>query len=101
MDILEYESTQETKSHGHGILFQLPNGMELPWRDYHNVPFPYQKGGKVHRNRSPSLFDINDFHIIVPVEGDRGEVQGDAAEINIKGEIPMSMGFGFLGAFIF
>jgi len=37
----------------------------------------------------------------MPVGRDYRKVQRDTAEIDVKGKVVMSMGLGFLGAFIF
>lgn len=85
----------------HGTVGELLDRMKLSWRHDNDVAAGHLIGNQIHGDGAGSFFDIYDFHIIVPMSWHNRKIQRDAAQINVEGEIIMSVWFCFLGAFVF
>ncbi len=84
----------------HGMPRDLLDGMKLPGRYDDDVAFFRLERQKVYSHGPTPFFDIDNFHVIVPVGRHYGKIKGDAAKVYVEWETVVTMAFCFLGTFI-
>lgn len=80
----------------HSLSPDLTQTMEVSGRNKNDISCVYFKRGKIHLSHPHSFLDINNFHSILPVQENRGEIIGDGAEIYIVGKHEFRMFFCFV-----
>lgn len=85
----------------HGRSVGLSDGVQLPRKDESDGSCGDGVLREIDGNRSPAFFDIDNLHLVVPVNRDVIKVQRNGAQIGDVGEQRVPMWNFFLVIFIF
>lgn len=62
-------------------------------RNDHNIPLIDGKRNEIEGDLSATFFDIEDFHVVVPMHRDKREIQRDITLVDIKRELSSAVVF--------
>ena len=82
-------------------MFSRADGVELSGADHNDIACLHIKGSKIQGDAPASLFNIDNFHLIMPVQRHLLKVKWNGANVSIVRKIGCAVRLRFMIIFIF